>query len=75
MIIYIWVYALNKPIYNDSYHQITRLRHRRYRSEIHEIMNELGVTWQKARRIRLERKRKAACENFERELEVAQESS
>ena len=63
---------VKKKIFEDEYHEIARLRQKLYQDELREIMLETGVTWQKAREIRLQRKRKKAIEMFERELKQAE---
>ena len=66
---------MKKPIYDDHFHKIARLRQRKYETEIRKIMNELGVPYTKAREIRLRCKRKEAKKAFKRELKEAEKLS
>ena len=63
---------MKKPIYKDEYHKIARMKQKFYQDELRKIMLETGASWQKAREVRLQRKRKKAIENFERELKAAE---
>ena len=63
---------VKKKIFEDEYHEIARLRQKLYQDELRQIMLKTGATWEKARLIRLQRKRKKAIEMFERELKQAE---
>ena len=64
---------MKKPIYDDPFHKIARLRQRKYESQIKAIMEELSVSYTRARHVRRERRKKAAQEAYKRELEQAEE--
>ena len=63
---------MKKKIFEDDYHKIARMRQKLYQDELRQIMLETGATWEKARLIRLQRKRKKAIEMFEREIAQAE---